>query len=105
MSDPSRYLDLAAFYQRKRDFFREQLRDTKFELLPCHGTYFQLARFGDISDLPDREFAVWLTREIGVAAIPVSSFHPDGRDDGVVRFCFAKQEATLVAAAERLRRV
>ena len=105
MSDPSRYLDLAAFYQRKRDFFREQLRDTKFELLPCHGTYFQLARFGDISDLPDREFAVWLTREIGVAAIPVSSFHPDGRDDGVVRFCFAKQESTLVAAAERLRRV
>ena len=105
MQDPSRYLGLSAFYQRKRDYFREQMRDTKFELLPCRGTYFQLARYGEISDLPDREFAVWLTREIGVAVIPVSAFHPDGRDDGVVRFCFAKQETTLAAAAERLRRL
>jgi methionine aminotransferase len=105
MRDPARYLGLAAFYQHKRDFFREQLHGTKFELLPCHGTYFQLARYDAVSDLPDRDFAVWLTREIGVAVIPVSVFHHDGRDDRVVRFCFAKQESTLAAAGERLRRL
>ena len=105
MRDPARHLGLAAFYQHKRDFFRAQLRDTKFELLPCRGTYFQLARYDAISDLPDREFAQWLTREVGVAVIPVSVFYPSGRDDKVVRFCFAKQESTLAAAGERLRRL
>ncbi|WP_305074926.1 pyridoxal phosphate-dependent aminotransferase [Propionivibrio sp.] len=105
MRDPARHLGLAAFYQHKRDFFRAQLRDTKFELLPCRGTYFQLARYDSISDLPDREFAQWLTREVGVAVIPVSVFYPSGRDDKVVRFCFAKQESTLAAAGERLRRL
>ena len=105
MRDPARHLGLAAFYQHKRDFFRAQLSGTKFELLPCRGTYFQLARYDAISDLPDREFAQWLTREVGVAVIPVSVFYPDGRDDKVVRFCFAKQESTLVAAGERLRRL
>ena len=105
MRDPARHLGLAAFYQHKRDFFRAQLSGTKFELLPCRGTYFQLARYDAISDLPDREFAQWLTREVGVAVIPVSVFYPDGRDDKVVRFCFAKQESTLFAAGERLRRL
>ena len=105
MADASRHLGLAAFYQEKRDFFRAQLAGTPFELLPCRGTYFQLARYNAISDLPDRAFAEWLTREIGVAVIPVSVFNSDGRDDQVVRFCFAKQEATLVAAGERLRRL
>ncbi len=102
MQDASRHLNLAAFYQQKRDFFRDLLAATPFELLPCHGTYFQLARYDRISDLPDREFAEWLTREVGVAVIPISVFYADGRDDRVVRFCFAKQEATLRAAAERL---
>ena len=101
----SRHLGLAAFYQQKRDFFREQMAGSRFELLPCRGTYFQLARYDCISDRPDREFATWLTREVGVAVIPVSVFYPDGRDDRVVRFCFAKQESTLSAAGERLRRV
>ena len=105
MADASRHLGLAAFYQEKRDFFRAQLAGTPFELLPCRGTYFQLARYQAISDLPDRAFAEWLTREIGVAVIPVSVFNSDGRDDKVVRFCFAKQEATLVAAGERLRKL
>ena len=104
MRDASRHLGLPAFYQEKRDFFRAQLRDSRFELLPCRGTYFQLARYAAISDRPDREFAEWLAREAGVAAIPVSVFHDDGRDDRVVRFCFAKQEATLAAAGEKLRR-
>ena len=105
MRDPARHLGLAAFYQHKRDFFREQLRGTRFELLPCRGTYFQLARYDTVSDLPDRDFATWLTREIGVAVIPVSVFYHDERDDRVVRFCFAKQESTLAAAGERLRRL
>lgn len=103
MQDASRHLGLAAFYQEKRDFFRELLAATPFELLPCRGTYFQLARYQGISDLPDRQFAEWMTREVGVAVIPVSAFYSDGRDDKVVRFCFAKKEETLRAAAERLR--
>ncbi|MBS1144784.1 MAG: pyridoxal phosphate-dependent aminotransferase [Proteobacteria bacterium] len=102
MQDAERHLRLAAFYQEKRDFFRQLLAATPFELLPCRGTYFQLARYDRISDLPDRAFAEWMTREVGVAVIPVSVFYADGRDDKVVRFCFAKQESTLKAAAERL---
>ncbi|MBS1160130.1 MAG: 2-keto-4-methylthiobutyrate aminotransferase apoenzyme [Proteobacteria bacterium] len=102
MQDASRHLGLAAFYQEKRDFFRDLLAATPFELLPCRGTYFQLARYAGLSDLPDRAFAEWLTREVGVAVIPVSVFYADGRDDRVVRFCFAKKEETLRAAAERL---
>ncbi|HNB68084.1 MAG TPA: pyridoxal phosphate-dependent aminotransferase [Accumulibacter sp.] len=103
MREAARHLGLADFYQRKRNFFRTLLQDSRFDLLACRGTYFQLARYRRISALPDVEFAHWLTREAGVAVIPVSVFYHDGRDDGVVRFCFAKQETTLAAAAERLR--
>ena len=103
MREPSRHLGLAAFYQQKRDFFRQQLKGSRFELLPCRASYFQLAGYSGIADVPDQEFTRWLTREVGVAAIPVSVFNHDGRDDRVVRFCFAKQEETLVAAGERLR--
>lgn len=71
----------------------------------CRGTYFQLARYTGISDIPDRAFAEWMTREAGVVVIPVSAFNADGRDDRVVRFCFAKREETLVAAGEHLRRL
>jgi len=102
MQDASRHLGLAAFYQEKRDFFRELMAATPFKLLPCRGTYFQLASYAGLSELPDRAFAEWMTREVGVAVIPVSVFYANGRDDKVVRFCFAKQESTLRAAAERL---
>jgi methionine aminotransferase len=85
------------------DFFREQLAGSRFELLPCAGTYFQLATYAAISDEPDTRFVQRLTREHGVAAIPVSVFNPDGDDRRVIRFCFAKNEATLAAAGERLR--
>ena len=102
MQDARRHLSLAAFYEAKRDAFRELMAKTPFELLPCRGTYFQLARYDAVSDLPDRAFAEWLTREIGVAVIPVSAFYADGRDHRVVRFCFAKEAATLQAAADRL---
>ena len=104
MQDHSRHLGLAAFYQEKRDFFRQLMADLPFRLLPCRGTYFQLASYAGLSDLPDREFAEWMTREVGVAVIPVSVFYANGRDDQVVRFCFAKKEETLLAAAERLRK-
>ncbi len=102
MADPERHLGLAAFYQAKRDFFRDALAASRFELLPSRGTYFQLARYGAIADRSDTDFCHYLTREVGVAAIPVSAFFADGRDERVIRFCFAKNEATLAAACERL---
>ena len=102
MQDASRHLGLAAFYEEKRDFFRALMAPTPFRLLPCRGTYFQLASYAGMSELGDRAFAEWLTREVGVAVIPVSVFYADGHDDRVVRFCFAKREETLRAAAERL---
>ena len=105
MGDASRYERLAAFYAAKRDFFRAALAASRFELLDSHGTYFQLARYDAISDEPDVDFVRRLARDVGVAAIPVSAFFADGRDERVIRFCFAKNEATLAAACERLRAV
>jgi len=78
MQDASRHLRLAAFYQEKRDFFRTLLTETPFQPLPCRGTYFQLASYKAISDLPDRAFAEWMTREAGIALIPVSVFYANG---------------------------
>ncbi|MCF8184466.1 MAG: aminotransferase class I/II-fold pyridoxal phosphate-dependent enzyme, partial [Polynucleobacter sp.] len=95
--------DLAAFYQAKRDYFRQQMEGSRFALLPCDGTYFQLATYAAISDETDTQFVQRLTKAHGVAAIPVSAFNPDGEDRRVIRFCFAKNETTLAAAAERLR--
>lgn len=105
LADPTPYLELPAFYQRKRDFFRAGLASTRFTLLPCEGTYFQCVDYSAISDLPEAEFSKWLTTEIGVAAIPVSAFYHEPHESGVVRFCFAKQEATLATALERLARL
>ena len=94
---------LASFYREKRDYFRQQLEGSRFALLPSAGTYFQLATYSAISDEPDRSFVEQLTTQHGVAAIPVSAFYPDATDHQVIRFCFAKGEQTLMAAAERLR--
>jgi methionine aminotransferase len=105
MQDPKPYLELPAFYQRKRDLFRDGLASTRFTLLPADGTYFQCVRYDGISDLSESEFAQWLTREIKVAAIPVSAFYGQARESGIVRFCFAKQDETLRLALERLARV
>jgi methionine aminotransferase len=105
MRDPKPYLELPAFYQRKRDLFREGLARTRFTLLPADGTYFQCVRYDGISNLSESEFAQWLTREIKVAAIPVSAFYSQGKESAVVRFCFAKQDETLTLALERLARV
>ncbi|SFV04977.1 pyridoxal phosphate-dependent aminotransferase [Pseudoduganella namucuonensis] len=105
MADPKPYLQLPAFYQRKRDLFREGLRGSRFEPLPADGTYFQCVRYDAISGLPEAEFAEWLTTEIKVAAIPVSAFYRQGRESGIVRFCFAKKDDTLALALERLARI
>jgi methionine aminotransferase len=102
---PDWYDELVAFYEQKRNFFRAALGATRLELLPCAGTYFQSARYAAISDEPDRRFAERLTREIGVATIPVSAFYANGEDNRVIRFCFAKGEDTLSRAAERLARL
>lgn len=105
MAEPQRYLALADFYQAKRDRFRAAMAASRFTLLPSSGTYFQLARFDAVREVSDTDFVAWLTREIGVAAIPVSAFFHDARDEGVVRFCFAKHDDTLDAACERLVRL
>jgi methionine aminotransferase len=105
MRDPGPYLELPAFYQKKRDLFRAGLANTRFTLLPADGTYFQCVKYDGISDLSESAFAQWLTREIKVAAIPVSAFYSQGKESGIVRFCFAKQDETLAVALERLAKV
>jgi methionine aminotransferase len=105
MADPEPYLGLPAFYQRKRDLFRAGLTNTKFKLLPGEGTYFQCVDISDVSELSESDFCQWLTREIGVAAIPLSAFYGDSFDQRVVRFCFAKKDETLNAALGRLARL
>ena len=105
MQDPRPYLDLPAFYQRKRDLFRERLVSTRFKLLPCEGTYFQLVDYSAISSLNELDFCKWLTTEIGVAAIPLSAFHDEPIENSVVRFCFAKRDDTLNLALDRLARL
>jgi len=106
MADPAPHLELPAFYQRKRDLFREGLAATKFRLLPSEGTYFQCVDISGLAvperDLPEDAFCKWLTTEIGVAAIPLSAFYGDGFDQRVVRFCFAKKDETLRTALQRL---
>ena len=94
---------LAGFYQEKRDQFRALLAGAGWDLLPVPGGYFQLARYAAFSSAADGAFAEFLAREKGVAVVPVSAFYHDGFDEGLIRFCFAKEAATLAAAAERLR--
>jgi methionine aminotransferase len=109
MADPAPYRDLPAFYQRKRDLFRAGLANTRFRLLPGEGTYFQCVDISGLSvperDLPEADFCQWLTREIGVAAIPLSAFYGNGFDQRVIRFCFAKRDETLQQALQRLARL
>jgi methionine transaminase len=105
MADPAPYAGLPAFYQRKRDLFRQGLAATPFKLLPSEGTFFQCVDISGVSDLSEGDFCRWLTSEIGVAAIPLSAFYADGFDQRVVRFCFAKEESTLHAALERLQKL
>lgn len=104
----SDYLDVASvnelgkFYQEKRDYFRKLLQNSRFELMPCEGTYFQLVSYASISDENDMDFCIRLAVEYGVAAIPISAFFEDRKDLKLIRFCFAKDNKTLEEAAKRL---
>jgi methionine aminotransferase len=102
MDDPSEYLGLPDFYQQKRDFFLQAMSGTQFKPLHCAGTYFQLFDYSHLSQEPDLEFCKRLTTEFGVAAIPVSSFFSDGKDEKVIRLCFAKTEDLLERAGKKL---
>jgi len=105
MANAGPYLDLPAFYQRKRDLFRAGLANTRFKLLPSEGSYFQCVDISEVSDLGEADFCKWLTTEIGVAAIPLSAFYGNGFDQRVVRFCFAKKDETLNLALGRLAKL
>lgn len=102
LDDTNAYLELGSQIQQKRDYFRKQMEQTPFVCIPSHGSYFECYSYAAISDEADMAFAKRLTTEYGVATIPVSAFYKDGKDDKVIRFCFAKQESTLDKAIEKL---
>jgi methionine transaminase len=105
MANPAPYLELPAFYQRKRDLFLDGIRKTRLKPLHTQGSYFQCVDISEVSDLNEAEFCTWLTSEIGVAAIPLSAFYGNGFDQRVVRFCFAKKDETLQLALDRLAKL
>jgi len=105
MQDRDAYLSLAAFYQRKRDFFLAGIAGSRFRPLPSRGTFFQNLAYDAITDEKDTDLAVRFTKEKGVASIPLSVFYHDGHCDRVLRFCFAKSEQTLARGAEILQRI
>ena len=104
LKDREHYETLGKFFQQKRDFFLDQIKGSAFEPLPCHGSYFQLLSYKNISDKPEAEMAEWLTKEHKVASIPVSVFYKDKTDNRLLRFCFAKGEETLQKAGAILRK-
>ena len=99
------YLSLAGFLQEKRDYFIKLMRDTKFDMLDSKGSYFICAQYDRISDEKDSKLTIRMTKEFGVAAIPVSAFYKAGTDNKVIRFCFAKKKETLEAAVEKLMKL
>lgn len=105
MKDESHYLELSDFFQQKRDFLQEGLKGSRFEILPCEGTYFQALKYGQISDKNDLEFAKELTQNHKVATIPFSSFYKNSHGENVIRLCFAKKQETLEKAIEHLRKL
>jgi methionine aminotransferase len=105
MADPWPHLELPTFYQHKRDYFADGLRRTRLKPLHTAGTYFQCVDYSAVSPLPEGEFCQWLTREAGVAAIPLSAFYKGGFEQGLARLCFAKKDDTLTEALARLARI
>jgi methionine aminotransferase len=105
LEDPGQYLKLNIFYQEKRDYFLQLLAGTGLKPLSCEGTYFQCCEYSHLSKENDVEFTKWLVKEIGVAAVPLSSFYHQPPDARIIRFCFAKKEETLTAAGERLKKL
>ncbi|MEX1190851.1 MAG: methionine aminotransferase [Brumimicrobium sp.] len=96
---------LGKFYQEKRDLFRSLMKKSRFELLDCQGSYFQVARYNEISELSDVDFSIEMTKKHGVAVIPISGFNKDKHDDHLIRFCFAKDEETILKATEKLCKI
>ena len=99
------YLQLGNFLQQKRDYLQNLMKQTRFKALPSYGSYFQLYSYNEIADTTEKEFAINLTKEFGVATIPVSAFYRVEKNNQVLRFCFSKKEETLDAAVERLRKL
>ena len=96
------YLALGSFLQKKRDYFQDLMQQTKLKPLPTYGSYFQVYSYSGLSDESEKNFAIRLTKEKGVATIPVSAFYSSETNNQVLRFCFSKKESTLDAAVERL---
>ncbi len=105
LATPDHYLQLGQFYQRKRDFFLNQLKGSSLQPLPCFGSYFQLVSYAGVKSLPEKEMAEWMTKEMKLAPIPVSAFYQNGDNQQLLRFCFAKSEATLEKAGKILRKL
>ncbi|MBS1948836.1 MAG: aminotransferase class I/II-fold pyridoxal phosphate-dependent enzyme [Bacteroidetes bacterium] len=105
LKNKENYLSLPAFMQNKRDYFQKLMSQTKFDALPSYGSYFQVYKYGRISDESDKDFAIRITKEYGVATIPVSAFYREATDNKTIRFCFAKKEETLEKAVEKLMKI
>ena len=105
LQDSRHYKGLGSFFQEKRDYFVDGLKNSRFQILPSYGTYFQLLNYSGISDEPELEFATRLIKEYGIAGVPVSSFYHDAKDNKTIRFCFAKEKSTLEKAIEILCRI
>jgi len=102
LQDENHYLNLNEFYQHKRDIFRNKIAGSKFKLMPSNGTYFQLLGYDEVSDLNDKDFSEYLTKEKGIAVIPLSPFYNEGSKQFIIRICFAKRDEVLIEAAEIL---
>lgn len=106
LQNENEYLSLSSFFQKKRNLFLELIKELPFTIhQPTQGSYFQLASYEKISELSDKQFAIWLTKEFGVATIPVSAFYRNGNDEKLVRFCFAKKDETLIEAMQKLTKL
>lgn len=103
LESPDRYFSIPTFYQQKRDFFAQGLSETKLRFTPSQGSFFQVASYGHLADVSDRVLAERMTRDLKVACIPTSVFYSDKRDGQVIRFCFAKEDAELLEALDRLK--
>jgi len=105
LQNEENYTSLPDFYQAKRDFFVRHIQNSRFQVIPSHGTYFQLLDYSAISDQPEFDFAVWMTKEKGLASIPVSSFYHDRKNQHILRFAFPKEEETLLKATEIINHI
>ncbi len=105
IKNESNYLELSSFYQQKRDYFNSLIKDSRFEILPSKGTYFELLSYKNITNMADTEFAIELTKKHKIASIPISVFYHQKVDEKVLRFCLAKKEETLLRATEILNKV